>query len=448
MFSSGLAGVVVSSCRRPGRIRIHGRLAPCPPPPVSCPPFMPSSPTDPYAALRGRDFRLFFAGKLAADFGSQMQNTAVLWEIYGKTGRAIDLGYVGLAQIVPYLLLAIPAGQLADRVDRRRLVMASQVPIALASIGLALASTLGWSVSWVYAFLALSGVGKALQQPARSSLLPQIVPMDRFTNAVTWNVSGFQLAMVAGPALGGFLIAWLGGPKWVYWIDAGMTILFLGLLALVRPVPTERMGAGLGLRSFAEGLAFVFRTKALFASLSLDMLAVLFAGVTAILPIFAKDILGVDADGLGWLRSAPPLGAIVTSAILTHRPPLERSGRALLVSVVGFGAATIAFGLSTSFYFSLGMLFLTGAFDMVSVVIRHTLVQTMTPDALRGRVSAVNGIFIGVSNELGAFESGLAAHWLGPSPSVVAGGGAAIGVVVLVAWACPELRRLGRLEKA
>ncbi len=402
---------------------------------------------DPYAALRHRGFLIFLLGKVAADLGSQMQNTALGWELYEKTGRPLSLGYVGLAQIVPILVLAIPAGQVADLLDRKRLLIASQMVMALASVGLALVSWKGATPQWAYACLALSGVGRAFQQPARASLLPSIVPPGLFTNAVTWNVTGFQLSMVLGPAAGGFLVARFADAKWVYLLDAAMALLFATLVATVQRTRAPRNSEIVSWKSFAAGLSFVHRTKVLLGALTLDMLAVLFGGAVALLPIYAKDILLVGPTGMGWLRAAPSVGAIAMTYFLTHRPPLERAGRALLVSVAGFGLATIVFGLSRSFWLSMAMLFLTGAFDMISVVVRHTLVQTLTPDFMRGRVSAVNGLFIGVSNELGAYESGLVADVWSPVVSAVSGGVGTLLVVFGVWRLWPEVARVGRLDR-
>jgi MFS family permease len=400
---------------------------------------------DPYAALRERDFRLFLAGKLASDMGTQMQSVAVGWEIYERTGLSLHLGYVGLAQILPILVLAVPAGLAADAWNRRRIVIAGQMVLALSSLGLAVVSLRQGGITLLYAFLVLSGCARAFLQPARSALLPQIVSSDHFTSAVTWNVSAFQLSSVLGPALGGFLIALSRSAVPVYLLDAGTAVAFAALLALVRGRAGRAPAVNLAPGGLAAGISFVWRTKVILGAITVDLFAVLLGGATALLPVYAKDILAVGPTGLGWLRAAPALGALLTTFLITHRRPFERAGRALLLSVAAFGIATIVFGLSRSYPLSLAMLFLTGAFDMVSVVVRHTLVQVATPDELRGRVSAVNGVFIGLSNELGGFESGLVAHLLTPTLSVVLGGGGAIVVAAAALALWPELRRYGRL---
>lgn len=398
-----------------------------------------------YPALQSRDFVRFLVGKTASDIGTQMQTLAVGWEIHERVADPEYLGYVGLAQILPVLLLAIPAGQVADLLDRRKILLGSQLVLAAASLGLVVASTLHLGLPWIYGFLFLSGVGRAFQQPARSALVPSLVPAEHFPNAVTINVTVFQLAAAIGPGVGGYLLHLWKNARPVYALDALSALGFLVCLLGVRSPPPAPSRSSPSLRSLAGGLAFVHRTKVLLGALTLDMLAVLLGGAVALLPIYAKDILRVGEAGLGWLRAAPSFGALTTFLILSLRPPLEKNGRALLICVAGFGAATIVFGVSESYPLSLAMLFLTGAFDMVSVIIRHTLVQTLTPDELRGRVSAVNGLFIGISNELGVLESGLAAKFLGTVPSVVFGGAGTIGVVLLVLVLWPEVGRFGRL---
>jgi MFS family permease len=294
-------------------------------------------------------------------------------------------------------------------------------------------------------------------QPAKSALLPQVVPREIFSNAVTWNSSAFQFTAITGPALAGLLIAIFRSAAVVYLLDAIGIAIFLATLLAIRPRPVTLAKEEVTLKSLAAGFGFVWRTKTVLAAITLDMFAVLLGGAVALIPIYAsKDILNVGPAGLGWLNAAPAVGAILMSVWLAHRPPIKRAGPALLWSVAGFGAATVVFGFSRSFTLALIMLFLTGLFDMVSVVIRHTLVQVMAPDEMRGRVSAVNGIFIGLSNELGAFESGAVAKLFdradnpafGPTIAVVTGGLGTILVVVLVALLMPQIRRFGRLDKA
>jgi MFS family permease len=282
-------------------------------------------------------------------------------------------------------------------------------------------------------------------QPARASLMPQIVPREHFSNAVTWSSGGFHLACVVGPALGGGIIWLSGGARVVYLLDAFAALTYFVLLMFVRHRPVVQRTAEVTVRSLGAGFAFLRSTPVVFSAITLDMFAVLLGGATTLLPVYSKDILHVGPVGLGWLRAMPAIGALLMAFILAYRPPLERAGRALLWSVVGFGLATIVFGASRWYWVSLLMLFATGMFDNVSVVIRHTLVQLMTPDEMRGRVSAINSMFIGASNELGGFESGTVAALFTPAISVVSGGVGTLVVVVVMAIAYPQLRRYGRL---
>jgi len=409
---------------------------------------------DAYSALRVPEFRRFWAGNFLAILGAQMQFVAVGWDIYERTGQTLQLGLVGLVQVIPVILLALPAGQVNDRLDRRHVIIAALAVMIACSLALAGIAWQQADYRWIYVCLLLNAVARAFLQPGKSALLPLIVPRSRFANAVTWGTSGFQLATVIGPSLGGLVIAWTGSAMCVYMLDAALSLAFVVALFSLRPRPPALSAERVSLASLLAGAGFVWRTKLVLGAISLDMFAVLLGGATALLPVYAKDILLAGADGLGWLRAAPGLGALLTSYILTHRPPLQRAGATLLWAVVGFGIATIVFGFSRSFWIAWGALFLAGAFDMVSVVIRHTLIQLWTPDAMRGRVSAINGMFIGISNELGEFESGTVAHLFerpgdpvfGPTVSVVSGGLGTVLVVLLTAWRFPTLRRHRRLD--
>jgi MFS family permease len=401
---------------------------------------------DPYAALRLPNFRLYLAGNALAIFGMQMQTVAVGWEIYERTHEPLDLGLVGLAQFLPVAALTLPAGHVADVLNRKYVIMASIFSLACCSLGLAWISSQQGAVFWMYVCLLASGVARAFLQPAKSSFLPQIVPREHFTTAVTWNMGAFQLASVLGPAAGGFLIAWLKRAAAVYVIDAAAALSFFVMLALIHSPRHTPSREAVRWRTFLVGAEFVWNNKVILGAMTLDMFAVLLGGAVALEPAYAKDILLVGPTGLGWMQAAPAIGALIMSFILAHRPPIKRAGPTLMWMVAGFGAATIVFGISRSFPLSLAMLFLTGAFDIVSVVIRHTLVQLLTPDAMRGRVSAVNGMFIGASNELGRFESGLVASWFNPVVSVVSGGIGTLIVVALVASAWPQLARYGPLD--
>ncbi|MFN8459937.1 MAG: MFS transporter [Anaerolineae bacterium] len=403
-------------------------------------------PHDPYAALRFRDFRLLVGGTFLAVVSEQMAGVAIGWELYERTGEPLALGLVGLVQVVPAVLLALPAGHIADRFDRKWVTMVTMFLLALCSLGLGWFSLERTALFWVYLCLLGIGIARTFQNPALASLPAQLVPEEHFTNAVTWDTSVWQASSIIGPALGGFLIALQGNATSVYFITAA-TLLVVGILvSLMRPRRVPPSAEALTLTSLLAGLRFIWDTKVILAAITLDMFAVLLGGATALLPIFAKDILQVGAAGLGWLRAAPAIGAVLAAVVIAHRPPFTRAGLTLLSVVTGFGIATIIFGLSQSFLLSLLMLALLGAFDNVSVVIRIALLLTRTPDAMRGRVNAVHYVFIGVSNELGAFESGVAAALLGTVGAVAVGGIGTILVVLLIALIWPEIRRLGRLS--
>lgn len=407
-----------------------------------------SEPHDPYLVLRNGNYRRFLLAGMAATVGGQMQGVAVGWELYERTGSPTALGLVGLAQVVPVLLLAIPAGHAADRYDRKHQVVVAHAVSALASLGLAALSAARGPVALVYLCLVLTGVGQAVAMPARWALLPQVVPAALVGRAVTWNSSSWQVASVAGPALGGLVIALTGGATWAYVGDAACALLGVGLMATIRPRPYARDFEPVSLGSLMAGLRFVFGTELILATITLDLFAVLLGGATALLPIYARDVLHIGPTGLGWLRAAPSIGAFTMALVLAHRPPLRRAGPAMLLAVAGFGAATVVFGLSKNPYLSFAMLLLTGALDNISVVVRATLVQVLTPDAMRGRVSAVNAIFIGSSNELGEFESGMAARFFGATAAVVGGGVGTVLVVLAVALVWPRVLRLGSLHDA
>ena len=404
---------------------------------------------DPYAALRVRDFRLFLGGHILSVLGVQMQNVAVGWQLYEKTHSAWPLAMVGLVQAAPMIGLALPAGQIADRFDRRKILMWATLVAILSSAGLALVSFQGGSVHLIYLCLLASGLARAFQGPARSALMPQLVPRPLFSNSVSWTISGFEMASMAGPALGGFLIDVFGGATKVYLLGAVGSLVYFTMLALItkRSFAVASQTTANTWRSFLAGFSYVWRTRLLFTTMSLDMFAVLLGGAVALLPIYAKDILQVGPTGLGWLQAAPSFGAVTMALLTAHLPPLKKAGKTLLWAVAGFGVATIVFGLSRSFWLSLVMLFLTGAFDNISVVIRHTLVQLLTPDEMRGRVSAVNGMFINASNEIGRFESGSTAALFGPILSVVGGGIGTLIVVAVVAIQSPQLRKYGSLAE-
>ena len=418
---------------------------------------------DPYAALRHSGFVLYMLGWVVSVIGQQVQSVAVQWQIYqristaSKDSGALALGIVGGVQALPLILLALPAGHLADRFDRRKIIMFSQACAAACSIALALVSHFNGSIPLLYALLFAGGITQALGWPARSALLPQLVPEGAFANAATWNSSAFQVAAVAGPGLGGLAVAWpRTGPTGAYLIDAACAATFCTLMFFVRGRPADRAREPVSFASLVAGVRFVWRAKIILGAITLDMLAVLFGGATYLLPVFAHDVLKVGAVGFGWLRAAPAIGAFVMAIVIAHRPPMRRAGAAMLWSVAGFGAATVVFAFSRSYLLSIAALAITGAFDNVSVVVRHTLVQMLPPERMRGRVSAVNNVFIGASNEIGGLESGLTA-WLfaaalgpvrGAVASVALGGVASVLVVATVAMIFKPLRQFAALQDA
>lgn len=402
---------------------------------------------DPFAALRLRDFRLYSIGGLLAIIGQQMQSVAVGWELYERTNSAMSLGWIGLVQALPVILLALPAGQLADRFDRRHIVIVAQVFMSLCSIGLAFFSYYKASIGLLYALLLLWGVAKAFTWPARAAMISQLVPINLFSNAATWSSTVFQVGAISGPALGGLIIAEYNSALPVYIIDAIFGVARLISMLLIKSKQTSFNKEPMTLGSLIAGFDFVWRTKIILATISLDLFAVLLGGATTLLPIFAKDILHVGPSGLGWLRAAPSIGAVLMAFVLVYSPPMRQAGKALLWSVIIFGLATIIFGFSRSFSLSFVMLFIAGAVDNISVVVRQTLVQVLTPDEMRGRVSAVNSIFITSSNEIGGFESGLVAAIFNPVVSVVSGGIGTILIVVATILIWPEVKQIGSLQE-
>jgi len=406
------------------------------------------SPRDPYAALRSSNYRLFALGGLASALGGQVFSVALGWELYERTHDPGALGFLGLIQAVPVVALALPAGDLADRVDRKKILVLT-LPLVIACVGLLAVLSKNHAPLWtIYAVILAEAFANALANPARSAILPQLVPQETLANAIAWNTSRWQLASLGGPALGGFLIAIFKTAWPVYFLAmAGMSVFWLCALGLKpTPLPPAPPAKETISQRLAVGVDFVRSSPLILAALSLDMLAVLFGGATALLPVYARDILKVGPEGLGWLRAAPAFGALVVSLTIAYRAPLKKAGLALLWAVAGFGLATIAFGVSKSFGLSFFALMLTGATDNVSVVVRHTLVQAKTPRHMQGRVSAVNSVFIGISNELGAAESGYVARWLGAVRCVVLGGVGTVLTVMAVAQKWPELKRLGSLD--
>jgi len=400
---------------------------------------------DPYAALRFPEYRAFLAGMVAVFVATQIQSAVLGWQVYELTGDPLALGLVGLAEAVPFLALTLVGGWAADRMDRRALSIASLAAVASSGL-LLLVLSLGSTTSALpfYGAQALAGLGRAFFRPTSAALGSELVPREHYQNAATWRSSFFHSAMVLGPAIGGGLIA-LGGPRVAYAVVVALSALGLLLLLAVKPRPRPAAPAGGLVEGLTDGVRFVFSQPVLLGALSLDLFAVLFGGATALLPVFAKDVLHVEEVGFGFLRAAPALGSILVSLALARFGQFRRAGRALLWCVAWFGLTWIAFAFSTSYALSWLLLAVGGALDGVSVILRGTLVQLRTPQEKMGRVAAVNSFFIGSSNELGAFESGAAARLLGVVPSVVFGGGMTLLTVGLVAWRAPALRRLEKL---
>lgn len=406
------------------------------------------------AAFEHRDFRLAMIAKTMSVTAGQMQTVAVGWHVYEITRRPLDLGLVGLAQFVPAAALSLLAGHVADRVDKRRILLVFHLGMVAASVALFFVARNGTpSILPIYAIAIALGTLRTFAGPANQSMLPHLVPVEVFPSAVAWSSSIWQGAAILGPALGGALQGTFGGEPsraaaLVYAIAAMLSLgAFFGILALgVRTGASDK--ASPSLSTVLAGVRFVFREKLVLGSISLDLFAVLFGGAVALMPVYARDILHAGPLGLGLLRSAPAAGAASMAVVLAYHPVRRRLGAVLYASVALFGVATVVFGLSRNLVLSLVALFVLGASDMISVVIRQLLVQLATPPAMRGRVSAVNLVFVGASNELGEFESGLTAAWLGVVPAVVLGGMGTLLVVGVFAFLFPTLRRLDEVPKA
>ena len=417
---------------------------------ASEPPPAPPAQHDAYVALRHRNFRWYILSLFTMTLGSQLQAVVVGWQVYTITRDPLSLGLIGLAEALPFIAVSLPAGYVADRWNRRTVAVLALAVLALCSVALLVLSAADGmlarvGVTPIYAVIFASGIARSLLQPARQALGSELVPRHQLENAIAWRSSSWQTAAVAGPALGGLLYGF-AGPVVSYAVDAALMVFALVAMLIMRYTPGVRtIGRSPIVPDLLQGLKFVWGQPLILGALSLDLFSVFLGGATALLPIFASEILRVGPQGLGILRAAPAVGAVAMGVFLAHRPPIARAGRALLVSVAVFAMAIIGFGLSTSFLWSLVLLGVSGMADNVSVVIRSTLLQLLTPSDMLGRVSAVNSIFIGSSNELGAFESGVAARLFGTVPAVVAGGIAALAVVGLTARLVPTLRRLERI---
>ena len=398
------------------------------------------------AALRERDFARYAAARFLATLAWQMLGVGVGWQVYALTGDPLALGFVGLAQFLPFIALVLPAGQLADHADRRRVLMGAYATEALAAATLLAFTASGSTRVWpIFAAMALLGSGRAFWMPAGQAITPNLVPVEAFPSAVAVNSALFQTGVIVGPAIGGLLL--LLGPAVTYGTVLCLLIIVVLLVVSIKPVRAVLTEAAFKMSDVLEGLRFVFRRRTVLGAISLDLFAVLFGGATAMLPIYASEVLHVNPAGFGALRAAPGVGAAIIAALLAFSPLQRHVGRWMFGGVALFGASTIVFGLSESFWISMFALLLLGMGDMVSVFVRHLLVQLETPDEIRGRVSAVSSMFIGASNELGEFESGVAAKWLGLVPSVVLGGIATLVVVAVYSRLFPELRRMDRFPR-
>lgn len=403
---------------------------------------------DPFSALRIVDYRNFVIARFFVSMAYQMLGVLVGWQIYEITRDPLQLGLIGLADAIPSIGVALFAGHIADRHSRKRIVM---ICLAMLLMGYVLLWGIAWQHAWlvssqttwpIYAVWFLIGLARGFIGPSIFAFMTQLVPKKLYANSSTWNSSVFHFASMAGPALGGLVYGFVG----IIWAFALPVLFALTSIVLIAPVAHRPMArskkAEPFLESLVSGVHFVFKNQIMLAALALDMFAVLFGGVTALLPIFAGEILKVGPQGLGFLRAAPAIGAFSMAVVLAYFPPVRNTGKKLLSAVFAFGVCMLVFALSKNFLLSLVALAVSGAVDNVSVVIRQTIVQTFTPNHMRGRVSAVNNIFIGSSNEIGAFESGVAAKLLGVVPSVIFGGSMTLLVVLVSVIKAPKLRRL------
>lgn len=410
-----------------------------------------------YAILRNRDLRLYLTGRLIAIIGQQMLATAVGWELFHRTHSVMKLGLVGLTQVAPMILFTLPAGHLADNYSRKRIITLMSFFFAMASLGLTLISFYQAPVLWMYICLFLSAAARTFMTAASASFLPSLVDRKDFSRAVNWSATVFQFSSIVGPTVAGAVI-WIAGHRAfpVYATNVCAALIFCVMMTQIHTHHVVAAKEKMSFKTILTGFDFVFKNKIILGIITLDLFAVLLGGATALLPVYADTILNVGSVGLGFLQAALPIGAVVCTFILAHRPPLQKAGHSMLFAVAMFGVATIGFGLSRWFWLSFLMLFICGFVDNISVVVRHTLVQLLTPDEKRGRVSAVNNLFIGTSNEMGEFESGTVAQLFGPHIgnsvalgsiiSVVAGGFGTIGVVIAIALIFPAIRKYGRLD--
>ncbi|MBI1767844.1 MAG: MFS transporter [Bacteroidetes bacterium] len=411
-----------------------------------------SPPHNPYAAVQVRDFRLFILSKLFITLAVMIQAVVVGWQVYEITKDPLSLGLIGLAEAVPAIVVSLYAGHLADVVERKKIILLCVTTLVLCATALlfftldAGAFILSYGALPIYSVIFVSGLARGFLSPATFSFMPQLINRELYQNAITWNSTIWEGAAVGGPMMGGLIYGFFGITS-AYCADVALTVAALACYSLIpnRPLPPVSAEQGIW-EKIKAGVNFVFTNQIILGAITLDLFAVLFGGAVALLPIFADEILHVGKIGLGFLRSAPSIGAVLMAVYITHNPIKKNLGKILLWCVAGFGFCMIGFGLSTSFWLSMSLLILSGVFDCVSVIARGTMIHTLTPENMKGRVSAVNSIFVGSSNEIGAFESGVAAKLLGTVRSVVLGGAMTLAVVSVTAWKAVKLRRLDSLK--
>jgi MFS family permease len=404
-----------------------------------------------YAALHVRDFRFFVLSRLFVTLATMIQAVVVGWQVYEITKDPLSLGLIGLAEAIPAITVSLYAGHLADVVERKKIILVCVFTLVLCSMALLYFTTdvgafiLANGALPIYTVIFVSGIARGFLSPANFSLMPQLIDRDLYQNAIVWNSTLWEGAAVGGPIIGGLVYGFFGITA-AYSVDVALVIAGLVCYALIpnRSLPPISDEQGI-FKKIKAGIQFVFKNQIVLSAISLDLFAVLFGGAVALLPIFADEILHVGKEGLGFLRSAQGIGAVLTAVYITRNPIKKRMGKILLWCVAGFGLCMIGFGLSKLFWLSMALLILSGMFDCVSVIVRSTLIHTLTPENMKGRVSAVNSIFIGSSNEIGSFESGVAAKLLGVVPSVIFGGLMTLGVVGITGWKAEKLRRLDKV---
>jgi MFS family permease len=406
---------------------------------------------DPFAVLKIKDYQFFLTFRFFLTMAIQMQSVIVGWQVYSISGSVLDLGLIGLAEAIPFILISIFSGHIADTFNRKKIIVLFTSIFILASAALLYLSieTSGllklYGTLPIFILVGIIGIIRGFMSAALSPFLSQLLPRKLYGNGATWNSTIWHLASIIGPSISGFLVA----IDYMTAYGVALVFIFIALFSLLfipkKETPAKEEGESIW-ESISVGVKFVLKNQLVLGALSLDLFAVLFGGAVALLPDFAKNVLNAGPVELGYLRAAPAFGAAIMALIIAYRPPIDNAGKILLYSVAGFGVSTILFGFSTNFWLALFFLFLTGAFDNVSVVIRHSILQLATPDNMRGRVSAVNGIFIGSSNEIGAFESGLTAKWWGTKAAIVVGGSLTILVVAITGKISPKLRNLNLKE--